>query len=60
MVETGGTFRFGCLSKQSHQGEINVTGHEFTHTVQRKEKNNSLLPQARRAAPRSAKTGLAR
>jgi len=26
-----------------------VSGHEFTHAVQRKEKNNSLLPQAPRA-----------
>jgi hypothetical protein len=30
-----------------------VSGHEFTHAVPRKEKNNSLLPQARRAAQRS-------
>jgi hypothetical protein len=32
-----------------------VSGHEFTHAVQRKEKNNSLLPQAPRAAQRSDK-----
>jgi hypothetical protein len=32
-----------------------VSWHEFTHAVQRKEKNNSLLPQARRAAQRSDK-----
>lgn len=41
--------RFSACATGITTARSQVSGHAFTHAVQRKEKNNSLLPQARRA-----------
>jgi hypothetical protein len=38
--------RFSACATGITRARSQVSGHEFTHAVQRKEKNNSLLPQA--------------